>query len=124
MTSISVKKTLSGLALGAGLFMLLGAARCDGPSLVKRGPLPNGQCTVTQPSGATAPIQVGDVIQLANANNVNDFIQCRVLELGGDNGTGDYLVVISPVDAIGHAFVGDENGIGSLPAWLWNLSRG
>ncbi|TMQ06153.1 MAG: hypothetical protein E6J91_38625 [Deltaproteobacteria bacterium] len=122
MTAISVKKTLSGLALGAGLFMLLGAATCDGPALVARSGLPNGQCVVTRPINGTAPMALGDVVQIASQTNVNDFIQCHILVLG-DNNTGDYLITVSPSDAQGHSFVGDQNFVGALPAFVVNLSR-
>jgi hypothetical protein len=118
-----VKKTVSGLAMGTAMFMLLGASTCEGPALVARsGGLPNGQCIVTRPPSATGPMALNDVVQIASQSNVNDFIQCHVFVLG-DNNTADFLITVSSGDAQGHSFVGDENGVGALPAFVVDLSR-
>jgi hypothetical protein len=120
-----VTKTASGMVMGAAILSLLTGATCYGAATARINPnLPAGQCLMGTPFGKQTDAHLNDVLQIADGNNVNDFIQCHALELvnvGGD----DFLVEVSEPDAVGHGFVEDSNGEGGKfeGAVLVNLSR-
>lgn len=122
MTPTLFVKTILNLAGGAALFVILGAATCEGSALVERDPvLDAGICNVLIQFDAAPPGERGETLQLANANNVNDFIQCQVASVR--EATTQLTIDVSDQDAEGHSFVADRNGQGGSPAIVVNLSR-
>jgi hypothetical protein len=74
--------------------------------------LENPQTNPHPPAGVE-----GDVLQLADASNVNDFIQCRIRRVFPSESV-NVVVVVSRPDAQGHGFVDNDR-----PAIIVNLSR-
>src|SRR5262249_12780385 len=104
----------------AALLGLLGAASCEGEGFVQTLDQPQGQCILQNPVGnPRAPAgSRNDVLQLADASNVNDFIQCPLTNVFRNNASVNGVVFVSPPDAQGHSFV--DSG---RPAIIDNLSR-
>jgi hypothetical protein len=124
MVSFSIANTVKTAARLVGCAALLGlttAASCEGDGFVETlDVVEPGQCFLQNPVTNPHPAagSVDDVLQLANPNNVNDFIQCRLVE-ALENGTSvNVIVLVSPQDARGHSFV--DSG---QPAIIVNLSR-
>jgi hypothetical protein len=115
---------------GAALLCLLTAATCDGPATVKLGDPTSprvrpGECRLGHSIDNPPPVLINDVLQLADVNNVNDFIQCRVTDIEEHvhRLDPDFIVDVSDSDAVGHGFVADRDGRGGGPGWMFNLSR-
>jgi len=62
------------------------------------------------------------VLQLANSENVNDFIQCRVKDTLASRPPADRDVIVSIEDAARHSFVGTIGARGGY-AFTYDLSR-
>jgi hypothetical protein len=113
-------KTVTRLGGCAALFALLGAAHCEGEGFVETLSLSQGECILQNPVNNPNPAagSVGDVLQLADAGNVNDFIQCRLSVTFNSDASVNVVVFVSPADAQGHSFV--DTG---RPVDIVNLSR-
>jgi hypothetical protein len=121
MTSRSIAKPLSKLCGAVALLGLLTAATCEGGGFVDVESLAPGQCILANPilfPPHPPAGQDGDVLQLADKGNVNDFIQCRIIAVTDVDTTVNVVVHVSPSDAQGHGFVGNGR-----PAIIVNLSR-
>ncbi|HEY6174192.1 MAG TPA: hypothetical protein VIX73_07100 [Kofleriaceae bacterium] len=123
MVSFSISKTAKTVAklIGcAALLGLLGAASCEGEGFVQTLSQPKGECILQNPVGNPHPPagSRNDVLQLADASNVNDFIQCRLSLVFDSDASVNVVVYVSPPDAQGHSFV--DSG---RPAIIDNLSR-
>lgn len=123
MVSFSITKTAKTVTrLGgcAALFAVLGAAHCEGDGVVETLPLSKGECVLQNPINNPNPAagSPGDVLQLADANNVNDFIQCRLSAAFNSSDSVNVVVFVAPIDAQCHSFV--DSG---RPAIIVNLSR-
>lgn len=124
MVSFSIANTVKMAARLVGCAALLGvttAASCEGDGYVEAlDVVEPGQCFLQNPVTNPHPAAgtVGDVLQLANASNVNDFIQCQLVEALQNGTSVNVIVLVSPQDARGHSFV--DSG---QPAKILNLSR-
>ena len=124
MVSFSIANTVKMAARLVGCAALLGfttAASCEGDGYVETlSFVEPGQCFLQNPATNPRPAAgtVGDVLQLANASNVNDFIQCRLVEALQNGTSVNVIVHVSSQDAQGHSFV--DSG---QPAKIFNLSR-
>lgn len=123
MASFSIAKTAKTVAKLVGcaaLLGLLGAASCEGQGFVQTLNLSPGECILQNPfnNPNPAPGSANDVLQLADASNVNDFIQCRLSLVFNSDQSVNVVVYVSPSDAQGHSFV--DSG---RPAIIVNLSR-
>jgi hypothetical protein len=125
MVSFSIANTVKMAARLVGCAALLGlttAASCEGDGYVETlDVVEPGQCFLQNPVTNPHPAAgtVGDVLQLANANDVNnDFIRCRLVEALQNGTSVNVIVLVSPQDARGHSFV--DSG---QPAKIVNLSR-
>jgi hypothetical protein len=123
MVSFSITKTAKTITrLGgcAALFALLGATQCEGEGFVQTFNLSQGECVLQNPVNNPNPAagSVGDVLQLADASNVNDFIQCRLSLTFNSDQSVNVIVLVSPADAQGHSFVNTDR-----PVDIVNLSR-
>lgn len=124
MVSFSIANTVKMAARLVGCAVLLGvttAASCEGDGYVEAlDVVEPGQCFLQNPVTNPHPAAgtVGDVLQLANASNVNDFIQCQLVEALQNGTSVNVIVLVSPQDARGHSFV--DSG---QPAKILNLSR-
>ena len=124
----SSAKALSRLIVAGALFSLLGAATCDGFAHVYSTPfLGKGNCVVDYNADVPRPAENGDVMQLADSENVNDFIQCHVtsvaIQATPPPDAPPYTVGVSPEDAAGHDFVDNLQGHTGRPGLMVNLSR-
>jgi len=109
------------LLLGALLWSFLGAATCDGLVEVFRSTSSNkGECALFYDQDHPPGIQFGDILQLADSSNVNDFIQCKVVEIHAT--VPPVVVFVSPQDAEGHSFVGVYPDLVRY-GFMYNLSR-
>jgi hypothetical protein len=118
-----VAKTVARFASGIALFVTLSAATCEGDATVFVRSLEQpGSCTVLYPPDRP-PIHDGDVMQIADANNVNDFIQCHAVDTGVSLFTDRPISIsVSPSDAQGHSWVA-HRADGPPNASVVNLSR-
>jgi hypothetical protein len=121
MVSFKIVKKVSSLIGGAALLALLTAASCEGEGFVRTDSrLPPGKCVLLNPVTNRNPAAGGanDVLQLSDVNDNSNFIQCQLLESAPNDQSVNVIIVISPLDAIGHPFVNTDQ-----PANILNLSR-
>jgi hypothetical protein len=118
-----VAKTVARFASGIALFVTLSAATCEGDATVFVNSIEQpGSCTVTYPPDRP-PIQSGDVMQIADANNVNDIIRCHAASPGVSIAPDRPIFIsVSPSDAQGHSWVA-HTADGPPNASVVNLSR-
>jgi len=115
-----ITRTASTLFVGLALLGLLCGATCEGTALIAIRGFDNGDpnwCTAIRPSGQPSQGEFGDILQLANANNVNDFFQCQVTS-SVESGDSRYFVNISPTKAGQHPFA-----VAGAAVIVDNLSR-
>ena len=124
MSPSSITRRLS-RALGcAALLALVTAATCEGAAKVQVDPFRQaGDCSVIIAFDHQSPGTFGDVLQVADANNVNDFIRCHLVKIDSVSFDAGVIVGVSIADTPGHRFVADSTGQGGAPAIVVNLSQ-
>src|ERR1700733_6077502 len=112
MRSVLVTRIIPRMLGGAVLLGMLTAATCQGDVIVELADLPKSTCVLFFPANVAPGGAEGDVLQLANKNNVNDFIQCRLSKTTpvDPDFLSEQLVTVSPVDAEGHGFISPPGG--------------
>src|SRR5262245_20472948 len=122
-------RLIARIVLGGAIFSLFGAATCVGKADVFEDPALNrGSCILVRPVNQNPPVSVDEELQIADSENVNDFIRCHVLTIQDRERIPapeevQYRVYVSPGDAAGHSFVVPVNGTPLRPGIVDNLSR-